>query len=920
MTSQSPHLSNRENDEAPVSAVSQNDSSDASTAQVIVTTVVEENGDRPVADQVATAQAAAGVEAAVIDQEKVYDEPHLGESGSALATTGGSFSAFLAPLNQDTFRQVVDDVEKKLQIVNDTLSMLEIQGFDAILEEMLSSITYKTAELLNADRVSIFLLDKEKDELYSIIAKGDGKGGTLEIRIPSNKGIAGNVATNKHALNIGFVPDLTQATDPLLEQAKIQYGKTGYHTYSMLAMPLLNEATDENQEPELVAVVQMINKLKSQQRTADNLAERVDHKGFTEEDERVFREFSKSIRLIVKSSQSFYVATQRQRAANALITATESLSKSSLDLDETLRRVMDEAKQLMNADRSTLWLLDENKNELWTKIPQSDGSLKELRVPVGAGFAGHVAQTGEVLNIPFDLYDHPDSTVSQGFDQQNGYRTCSLLCMPVRNPDGNLIGVTQLVNKKKQGEFPPYDPEKWPEAPECWQSSFNHNDQKFMETFNIQAGVALHNAKLFATVKQQEQMQRDILRSLTNGVISTDQNGVVIAANESALDLLGLDQDTSIEGRAIAELISIEKAEFSRWLNSALHPKESKDRQQYYPDQTLHPSLGEEQHSINLSINTIADASDSDRVSGALVVMDDISDEKRLKSTMYRYMTQELAEQLMENPDAARMGGDRKEVTVLFSDIRSYTTITESLQAEEVVEMLNKYFEAMVDAVFTYKGTLDKYIGDAIMAVYGSPLPLQDHEWMAVQTALEMRHRLNLFNSEREEQGLIPIRIGIGLNSDSVISGNIGSSKRMEFTAIGDGVNLGSRLEAASKLYGTDIVISESTYKPCADRVWARELDYIRVKGKNKPVIIYELVGYNDQPIPDLKKQIIEHYHQGRDYYLNRRFAQAMAEFGMALELDKNDKSSSLHLERCQYWLQAPPPDDWDGSWALTSK
>jgi adenylate cyclase len=921
MTSQSPHLSNRENDEASVSAMSQEAPSDTATAQVVVTAVVEERSDRPVADQVATAQAAAGVEASIIDQEQV-DEPQLDNPGSALAQTGGSFSAFLAPLSQSTFRQVVNDVEKKLQIVNDTLSMLEIQGFDAILEEMLSSITYKTAELLNADRVSIFLLDKEKDELYSIIAKGDGKGGTLEIRIPSNKGIAGNVATHKRALNIGFIPDLTQSADPLLEQAKIQYGKMGYHTYSMLAMPLLDTATGDDQASELVAVVQMINKLKPQQSATSSLAERVDPKGFTEEDEQVFREFSKSIRLIVKSSQSFYVATQRQRAANALITATESLSKSSLDLDETLRRVMDEAKQLMNADRSTLWLLDETNSELWTKIPQSDGSLKELRVSVGAGFAGHVAQTGEVLNIPFDLYDHPDSTVSQQFDQQNGYRTCSLLCMPVRNPDGDLIGVTQLVNKKKQGEFPAYDPTAypWPEAPECWQASFNYNDQKFMETFNIQAGVALHNAKLFATVKQQEQMQRDILRSLTNGVISTDQSGNVIAANESALDLLGLERTTSIEGRSIADLIAIEKADFSRWLNSALHPREIKDRQQYYPDRTLYPSQGEEQHSINLSINTIADASDSDRVSGALVVMDDISDEKRLKSTMYRYMTQELAEQLMENPDAARMGGDRKEVTVLFSDIRSYTTITESLQAEEVVEMLNKYFEAMVDAVFTYKGTLDKYIGDAIMAVYGSPLPLDDHEWMAVQTALEMRRRLKLFNAEREQMGQVPIRIGIGLNSDSVISGNIGSSKRMEFTAIGDGVNLGSRLEAASKMYGTDIVISESTYRPCADRVWARELDYIRVKGRNKPVIVYELVGYRDQPMPDLKQHIIEHYHQGRDHYLNRRFAQAMAEFGMVLELDKSDKSSSLHLERCQHWLQAPPPDDWDGSWVMTSK
>jgi adenylate cyclase len=255
-----------------------------------------------------------------------------------------------------------------------------------------------------------------------------------------------------------------------------------------------------------------------------------------------------------------------------------------------------------------------------------------------------------------------------------------------------------------------------------------------METFNIQAGVALQNAKLFETVKQQEQMQRDILRSLTNGVISTDKEGNIIAANESAKKLLGLSEEDTLEGQPVTTLIQLEKASFSNWFHLAL---DAKNRQQYYPDQTLQPIRGEEQHSINLSINTIADTSDRHKVSGALVVMDDISDEKRLKSTMYRYMTQELAEQLLENPDAAKMGGDRKEVSVLFSDIRSYTTLTESLRAEEVVEMLNDYFESMVEAVFIHKGILDKYIGDAIMAVFGSPLPLDDHEWMAVQTAIE---------------------------------------------------------------------------------------------------------------------------------------------------------------------------------------
>ncbi len=845
------------------------------------------------------------------DEDPTPSDPPAQSSSSALATTRGSFSSFLAPLKQDTFKQVIGDIQGKLEVVNQTLSMLDMQGFDSILEEMLTSITYKTAELINADRVSVFLLDDEKNELYTIVAEADG-GRTLEIRIPADKGIAGEVATSKQRVNIPF--DFFD--DPRSEQAKIQYQKTKYRTYNMLAMPLL----DENQE--LVAVVQMINKLKVNATPDQPLDHRISAQ-FTEEDERLFEEFSPSIRLILESSRSFYVATQKQRAANALIQATQSLSQSSLDLEDTLKKVMGEAKELMNADRSTLWLVDEEKEELWTKIPIS-GDLKEIRIPKYAGFAGQVARSGEPLLIPFDLYDHENADTAKETDQRTGYRTCSMLCMPVFNADQELIGVTQLINKKKQGDHPAYDPENYPTAPECWKASFNRNDLEFMKAFNIQAGVALQNAKLFARVKQQEAMQRDILRSLSNGVISTDRYGNVLAANESAKTLLGFDPLHPIEGQSVSELITIREGDvdFSLKLKDALEPTDVKSREQYYADLTLQALKGDSQHSINLSINTIADTADDLKVSGALIVMDDISDEKRLKNTMSRYMSQEVAQQLINNPDAAKMGGDRKEVTVLFSDIRSYTTITESLAAEEVVEMLNEYFEEMVDAVFTHKGTLDKYIGDAIMAVFGSPLPLDDHEWKAVQTAAEMRHRLADYNDRRIIKNQIPIRIGIGINSDTVISGNIGSSRRMEFTAIGDGVNLGARLEGASKLYGTDIVISETTEAACRGKIWTRELDFIRVKGKNRPVSVYELIGLTSEEakISDEKKNIKEHYEKALGFYRNRDFPLAMAEFGTVLSLNKDDKAANLHLTRCQHWLQSPPPEDWDGSWVLTEK
>jgi hypothetical protein len=192
---------------------------------------------------------------------------------------------------------------------------------------------------------------------------------------------------------------------------------------------------------------------------------------------------------------------------------------------------------------------------------------------------------------------------------------------------------------------------------------------------------------------------------------------------------------------------------------------------------------------------------------------------------------------------------------------------------------------------------------------------------MAVQTAVDMRHRLRRFNAERVAAGQPEIRIGVGINSDTVISGNIGSSKRMEFTAIGDGVNLGSRLEGASKQYGVDVIMSESTYRPNAERVWSRQLDFIRVKGKTKPVAVYDLIGLRSEMLGHAVLRMIDLYEKGREYYLARKFRLAMNEFATIVEdIDSRDRPSLLHLERCQHWLQQPPPEDWDGSWTLTDK
>lgn len=315
-----------------------------------------------------------------------------------------------------------------------------------------------------------------------------------------------------------------------------------------------------------------------------------------------------------------------------------------------------------------------------------------------------------------------------------------------------------------------------------------------------------------------------------------------------------------------------------------------------------------------------------DRITGTV---QDISDRKRteaalreteaLRATMYRYLSQDLAEQLLESNNT-QLGGARRFVSILFADIRSYTALTEQLAPEAVVALLNRYFESMVDVIFDHRGTLDKFIGDAIMAVFGSPIPQEDHAQQAVAAALSMQQQLIKFNQKQQQQGLSTIQIGIGINSDDVITGNIGSSKRMEFTAIGDGVNLTSRIESATKLYGCSIIISENTYKLCQETLWVRELDYVCVKGKRQPVRLYEVLGVRSQPLSPQQQQQLQLYAKGRELYQQRQFALAIDTFSTLLRQTPDDQATRLYITRCQHLQQQPPEHNWDGSWQLQEK
>ncbi|MDD9902063.1 MAG: PAS domain-containing protein, partial [Rhodospirillaceae bacterium] len=321
--------------------------------------------------------------------------------------------------------------------------------------------------------------------------------------------------------------------------------------------------------------------------------------------------------------------------------------------------------------------------------------------------------------------------------------------------------------------------------------------------------------------------------------------------------------------------------------------------------------------SVNLTVVPLRDGEDA--IIGGMLILEDITNEKRVKSTMARYMTKEIAEQLMEAGEDA-LGGRSPTATVLFSDIRRFTSISEELGARNTVTMLNEYFTEMIEVIFKNKGILDKYIGDAIMAVFGTPFPTADDTDNAIIVANRMIEVLRELNRRRRAEGKIPIDIGIGLSTGELISGNIGSPKRMDYTVIGDTVNLAARLESATKYYGVPVLASEFTVAGSNGQHQFRELDLIVVKGKTEPVAVYEALGHHNADTFVNMQATLASFEEGLALYRQRDWTASLASFEKALGLRPDDGPSALYRDRCLYYVKNPPPPDWQGVWEMVSK
>ena len=756
-----------------------------------------------------------------------------------------------APRESGRRKGVKTDYRRKFDVLFST--MRRVAGRDS-LDEIFDSLVELTSDQVGCERSSILLNDVESGELFSRAAQGLVR---RELRFGNTEGIAGRTFTSGESV---VVQDAY--SDPQFNKAMDQ--ATGFVTRSLLCVPL------RTVKGEIVGVVQCLNKIDGH---------------FTEQDQVLLDEISvAAVPALVGSQFAERMARVRAQELDFLNIVADITSE--LDLGALLQRVMGEATRMLCAERSTLFLNDDQSGTLFSRVAQG-ARLGEIRLPNTAGIAGAVFTSGRTINIP---HAYADLRFNPSFDRQTGFFTRSILCTPVVNKLGRTIGVTQVLNKRS-GPFTP-------------------QDESRLKAFTGQVAIALENAKLFDDVQKMKNYNDSMLQSMSNGVITLDTAGRIVTCNASGCRILKL---------PMGDIIGHEAGEIfvgkDRWVMDRIAHVTATQEVAVAMDAEL--DFAGAQVSANLTVLPLK--AGDDKSLGTMLMLEDISTEKRVRATMSRYMDPAIAAQMLER-GTELLGGASTRATVLFSDIRGFTTLAEEMGAQGTVAFLNEYFTIMVECITVEGGMLDKFIGDAIMAAFGLPLAHDDDEDRAVRAAIEMIRGCRRYSEDRVRRGLQPVAMGIGLNTGMVVSGNIGSARRMDYTIIGDGVNLASRLESACKAYAAELLISEGTFRRLRDTYRVREIDFVVVKGKTEPVGVYEVLDYHtDDSFPNMR-EVLLHFAEGVRRYRAGEFKVAIGHFESALDRNPGDRLSGIYIERCRALLDAPPPVGWTGVWVMKEK
>jgi adenylate cyclase len=489
---------------------------------------------------------------------------------------------------------------------------------------------------------------------------------------------------------------------------------------------------------------------------------------------------------------------------------------SSLDLNEVLRIVMDTIVRLTGAERGFLMLRDEN-GELSINLARNweQESLAPSEFEISRTIVNRVASEGQ----PVLTTNAQEDPRFGGQESIVAYNLRSILCVPLKLKD-ELTGVIYADNRVRTGLF-------------------TEAERNLLNAFANQAAVAIENARLFESVRRTlaevtelKNLMDNIFSSIASGVITADLEEKITLINKAAESILGRSSENLV-GQSITDCIPPIASHICEHIATVNQTDQAIIGLEITP--TL-PDRGQVDLRFNLS--PLKDAHQNTQ--GVAIVLDDLTEQKRLeaqRSLFERMVSPQVIDQL--DPNKIALGGKRAKITTLFADIRGFTTYSERLPPEELVSVLNRYLKAAADAVLEQEGTIDKFMGDGIMAWFNAPIPQKDHTLRAVKAALKIRDCISDLHSELPQEA--HLSFGVGIHFGDAVLGLVGTEQRVDYTAIGDSINTAKRIQENSE--AGQILISEDACKEVARHIRAKEVDPIQAKGKREPVKVYEVIG-----------------------------------------------------------------------------
>eukprot|EP01012_Entosiphon_sulcatum_P017922 TRINITY_DN2267_c0_g1_i1.p1 TRINITY_DN2267_c0_g1~~TRINITY_DN2267_c0_g1_i1.p1 ORF type:complete len:1423 (+),score=218.53 TRINITY_DN2267_c0_g1_i1:40-4269(+) len=806
------------------------------------------------------------------------------------------------------------------------------------IQRLMQDIMTAAQRLSVAGRSVVYLVDKTTDELIGKLGNYEG-----ERRVSVAGSIPGRAVLTGRVQNV-------KSQSPV--QSKVSERST-------MVAPI------KNHEGEVIAVCE--------------LTDKADGGDFNEEDEQRLAAFASIAGVSLQNALLYETSLLAERQTQVLLQTSAKLAAASLT-NTLVQAIATAARELVSTHWCAFYAVDysaqQRRAERLASIispdapPVAQVSLPISRtVPLGCGIIGHVALSGNIANI---RHMHEDARYEPALD---GRHVEAFLCIPIysKRDAHQVAGVLVLANfnTMELPEFPSVlslgtdtsvsvsarllGVNSVPVLPRLRHDSsfaqdvmesrkqfhlastsrgFVDADVRTLEAFAAQCSVALDNAETHTFVEH-------VLRSIPSYVLLLDADGRLVSANQPLEPILGgaIGDPT---GRHFTEwlqpnvqLIGDVQQVYDAGVGSVAHnfefvmpgkhvlasPRASTQRLS---------APGQPTKTVNYRVQAIQ-SSDANSLRGrgvALVVIEDISPHMQQVMALSRYMSPGLVKSLLEKPEQL-LGGVRLTCTVLFSDIRGFTGLSEKLEPGAVVATLNDYFGYMCECVLSRNGIIDKYVGDAIMAVFGHPSPHPDDARNACEAAVAMLDQLRNLNSQRGKKGDPPLQIGIGINTGPVVSGNIGIARRMEYTVIGHHVNLASRAEGMTKQYGVTALITQNTYSRVEKDFECRELDFVVPPGTSSAIRVYELLGPSAATLDGRFTPTSEvdtaatatwrtEYEAGLRHYQNRAFSLAIPHFEAVREVRPNDGPAGVMIDRCRELLAHPPPVDWDASWHLS--